>query len=199
MELSSDEYIDIMNKSKISNSAMDNLKKIMRDYQLDRFVFPAPMFEHFDQSLKVMINDEKKWTTFKCLDDTGNISNDFSKICTKYGGIYTFFVKSPIIPFQHKFIIYIGMASKSPSQNLRKEVGLYKKFIGATQNYDRDTVGEYFYNFKEYLYCGYYPLDKTKNEILDIETALINHIVPVCNPDQNGTINIAKATRAFLR
>jgi len=112
----------------------------------------------------------------------GTIPND-------KGGIYLFLAKPNILPGSHLYLMYVGRAHISTTQNLRKRCSQYpveKK---------RPKIKRMIEQWGKYLYIRYLPLDN--NATIDIvESELINKILPPFNdeiPDQK----ISAAVKAF--
>lgn len=121
-----------------------------------RFYLVPELWNKFNLS-ELQNIDFSKWQVAKMLDNDGNLSPETNKIPTKYGGIYVYTISPPVIPDCGTYIMYIGMASKTDSQNLRYRVRSYKTQFG--EDYTRDRIHNLFSRWGEYVYVHYLPVD----------------------------------------
>ena len=102
-------------------------------------------------------------------------------------------VPSPI-PGCGEYIAYIGMASKTRSENLRSRVRSYKYELG--QGYKRDRIHNLFVRWGQYIYVYYLPVDANNEIIEELETRLIGCFIPPCNADIRDAV-VKKKVKAF--
>jgi len=139
---------------------------------------------NFDNSYRQIIKG--KWHEVKFLDSSGDVLHDsMNSIPNDTGGIYVFVAKPNIIPDIHQYILYIGRAQCTKSQNLKKRCREYL-------NGNRPQIFEMVALWGEYLYIKYLPL--SDNDIIKkLEDELIRAIDPPCNTRYPDKIrNIAK-------
>lgn len=138
--------------------------------------------------------DFSKWKKIKFLNN-GDLSSQISRIPTKYGGIYVYCIEPNVIPNVGCYIMYIGMASKTPSENLRQRVRSYKKQVGA--DYTRNRLHRLFSKWGDYVYVHYLPVDATKDVIVALEDRLIGAFgKPPCNAEVRSR-SVKDAVGAF--
>ena len=110
------------------------------------------------------------------------------------GGIYVYSIEPGIIPGGGSYVMYVGMASKSASENLRYRVKTYQKEIG--EEYSRDRIHRLFVKWGKYVYVHFLPIQSTRDTIFEVETRLIGALVPPCNADIRAKA-VKHAVRAF--
>jgi len=138
-------------------------------------------------------------------DDTGELHDDANLIPKTRGGIYIFLVKHPCFGKHVKYMMYIGKAEKSQSQNIHKRIHDYYAYC-KDENYAmewedknlRMRVLGLFRNYLKNIYIEYYPLACSNERIADIESKLICSILPPINK-QIPCPEIRKATTVFGR
>lgn len=136
-----------------------------------------------------------QWKSFKLLNNDGtDFSEDTQKIPTKFGGIYVYSICPGIIPDCGRYIMYIGMASKTAYENLRYRVNSYKKEIG--QDFTRDRLHRLFKKWGPYVYLNYLPVDSDRDTIFELESRLIAALLPPCNADIRAK-GVRDAVKAF--
>ena len=154
-----------------------------------RFVLNTTLWESFDTSILSTISSPLLWNEVKLLDSNGRRNPQLSTIPNDTGGIYLFLAKSNILPESHLYLMYVGRAHISATQNLRKRCSQYpveKK---------RPKIKRMIEQWGQYLYIRYLPLDN--NATIDIvEDELINKILPPFN-DEIPNQEISAAVRAF--
>lgn len=139
--------------------------------------------------------DFSKWKRIKLMDDTGNFSEEeIKKIPTKYGGIYIYCIKSNVVNEADSYIMYVGMASKTANENLRRRVASYKSELGV--GYSRDRIHNLFAKWGKYIYVHYLPVDAERDIIEELETRLIGCLIPPCNADIQDA-SVKKKVKAF--
>lgn len=138
--------------------------------------------------------DFSKWKMVKMMNDDGALSEDIKKIPTAHGGIYIYTIHPNVIPQCGGYIMYVGMASKTPSENLRSRVRSYQSQFGDA--YTRDRLHNLFLNWGKYVYVYYLPVAADKETILELETRLIGCLIPPCNADIRDAA-VKKRVKAF--
>lgn len=137
--------------------------------------------------------DFSKWKKLKIMNDQGTFSEELKKIPTAYGGIYIYCIVPPIVGCGG-YIAYIGMASKTKSENLRYRVRSYQYELG--QDYKRDRIHNLFVRWGKYIYVYYLPVDAQNEVIEELETRLIGCFIPPCNADIRDAV-VKKKVKAF--
>lgn len=139
--------------------------------------------------------DFTKWKSMKLMNEAGDaFSEQTNQIPAECGGIYVYTINSGIIPSCGSYIMYIGMASKTTSENLRYRVRSYHKELDGA--FTRDRLHRLFLKWGKYVYVHYLPIDQDKNAIFELETRLIAAIIPPCNADIQAK-SVKHAVRAF--
>ena len=138
--------------------------------------------------------DFSKWKRAKMMDEKGFLSDETNEIPSELGGIYLYSIMPNVIPGCGCYIMYIGMASKTPSENLRYRVRSYKKQFG--DEYTRDRIHNLFVRWGKYVYVHYLPVASNKEIIEELEERLIACFVPPCNSDIRDA-NVKRAVKAF--
>ena len=163
----------------ITNTAMSNL----------RFMLNTALWDSFDINVLSIISSPQSWNEVKMLAPDGEKNPRLTTIPNDKGGIYLLIVKPNILPESHIYLMYVGRAHNSATQNLRRRCLQYpveKK---------RPKIKRLIEQWGQYLYIRYLPLDN--NATIDaVECELINKILPPFNdviPDQK----ISAAVKAF--
>ena len=138
--------------------------------------------------------DFTQWKSVKLMNNDGTVFSEMvNQIPADSGGIYVYSIEPRIIPGCGAYIMYIGMAGKSHSQNLRKRVKSYQQYINS---YGRERIHRLFVKWGKYVYVHFLPIQATRETILELETRLIGALVPPCNPDIRAKA-VKHAVRAF--
>lgn len=138
--------------------------------------------------------DFTQWKSVKLMNNDGTaFSKMVNQIPTDSGGIYVYSIEPRIIPGCGAYIMYIGMASKSDNQNLRKRVKSYQQYISS---YRRERIHRLFAKWGKYVYVHFLPIRAARETIYELETRLIGSLVPPCNPDIRAKA-VKHAVRAF--
>lgn len=129
--------------------------------------------------------DNLHWTEVKFLDHNGNLHQDMNTIPNNIGGIYTFRIKSDVLPGLANYLVYVGRA-----QHNRQSYGL-KSRCRSYLNDNRKSIERMRRTWGQHLYISYVPLND--NELIrDLEDYLIESLLPVFNSDiKNPTIRSA--------
>ena len=150
------------------------------------FIINPTFWENIDDSVKSVVNT--KWEEIKFFTDEKEQNSQINLLPNDKGGIYIFVVKPNIIPDTHLYIMYIGRAHISSSQNLRKRCKCY-------YNESRPKLKRMIEHWWKYIYVRYLPLEN--NDLINkVEAELINKIVPPCN-DEIPNQEIRNAVKAF--
>lgn len=160
---------------------------------MNHYVMVPELWEKFDISdLDV---DISSWGCAKMLNDSGDdINVQTSSIPTEYGGIYVYVIRPPVIPACGEYIMYVGKATKTHSENLRRRVRSYKSQIKG--DYERDKIHRMFYKWGDYIYVRYLPVPAGTDVIGPLEDRLIAALNPPCNPDIRIR-SVKRAVKAF--
>jgi len=144
------------------------------------FTLNTTLWDNFDKSIHSLVASVDRWTEVKLLNADGSKHPELSSIPNDKGGIYLIIAKSNILLESHIYLMYIGRAHCTTSQNLRKRCSQYP-----TEK-ERPKVTRMIRQWGQYLYIRYLPMED--NIIIDkIEAELINKILPPFNdviPDQ---------------
>jgi len=160
---------------------------------LRRFYLVPELWEKFNTS-DLSAVDFSKWKMAKMMNEDGELSDETKKIPTASGGIYIYTIVPGVVPQCGGYIMYVGMASKTPSENLRRRVRSYKSQFGDA--YTRDRIHNLFVNWGKYVYVYYLPVVADEDTILELETRLIGCFIPPCNPDIRDAA-VKKRVKAF--
>ncbi|WP_339295636.1 hypothetical protein MKY82_05150 [Paenibacillus sp. FSL W7-1279] len=140
--------------------------------------------EDFDWSQVVF--HEKKF-----LNTDGSAMHDhMNELPITAGGIYFFYIRPGILP-NTEYLVYIGRAQFTNSQNLKKRCRSY------FQKYpkERPKINTMIREWGPYLYIKY--IEMTDNDtIMSLEKKLINALVPPFN-DEIPNKTIKRAVDAF--
>lgn len=156
----------------------------MQTHNLTFVLNPKEIWSTFKEEYRI-ITEKGDWHEVKFLNDDASALNDSIKeIPNNCGGIYIFILKGNIVPQSHMYIMYIGRAQNTKSQNLRKRVSHYF-------NDNRPKIVRMRAMWGKYLYVRYLPLED--NDIINgLESELIKLIIPPCNDVYPQIINKAK-------
>lgn len=138
--------------------------------------------------------DFKKWKRIKLMRD-GNFSKELSQIPTEYGGIYIYCIEPNIVPDIGIYVMYIGKATKTPNQNLRKRVQSYKRDL--VDDETRPRIHRLLNLWGDSVYVYYLPINSNKEVITALEDRLIAaYGKPPCNAEVRCK-SVRLAVRAF--
>ncbi len=135
------------------------------------------------------------WTEVKFLtDDASHLHSDMDKLPKTSGGIYLFFVKSPILSNVVNYLMYIGMARLSNKNSLRTRC---KNYFYEYNSNDviRPYIGTMIKQWGKYLYIRYINVDDNKT-IENLEMKLIAAFNPPFNKEFDIR-SIGRAVSAF--
>ena len=138
----------------------------------------------------------KNWHSLKLFNEAGTAFSDRLKsVPTTTGGIYVYCICPEVIPGCGCYIMYVGKATKTSHENLRRRVSTYQQEIG--NDYKRDRLHRLFSKWGQYVYLFYLPIRSDADTILELETRLIAAFVPPCNSDIRAK-GVKHAVRAFM-
>ena len=138
--------------------------------------------------------DFSKWKRIKLIE-SGSFSDKLSTIPTKYGGIYIYCIEPEIVPNTGCYVMYVGMATKTRSENLRARIKSYSKQMG--NEYDRPRLHRLFEKWEDYVYVHYLSIDASKEIIVALDDRLIGAFgKPPCNAEV-CVKSVKKAVKAF--
>ena len=109
----------------------DPVESDLASYQMT-FILSPELWEKFN--LEGINVDYSKWARVKMMDADKELSDETNRIPNDCGGIYVYVIVSPIIPNGGNYLMYIGKATKTESENLRARVRTYKKQFGEKYN-----------------------------------------------------------------
>lgn len=138
--------------------------------------------------------DFSKWKSVKLMHN-GAFSKELSQIPTKYGGIYVYCIEPQIIPNTGIYVMYIGKATKTASENLRRRVCSYSADVSDAES--RPRLHRLFNKWGEYVYVHYLPVNDQPEVITALEDRLIAAFgKPPCNSEVRIK-SVKLAVRAF--
>lgn len=114
-------------------------------------------------------------------DDLTNYDSELTSLPTN-GGLYFFFIKPPILFGRIQYLVYIGRARGTNSQNLKKRCREYFYDYRNVSKDDNRTrkVRRMIKRWGKYLYLQYIEIND--NDLIDsLESLLINNIRPPFN------------------
>lgn len=161
-----------------------NLLKTKLTFHLYHGLWSKFDFNHFN------INDvEFKETKF--LNEPGEaMHEDMNALPSNKGGIYFFYIRSGVV-VNSDYLVYIGRAWITESQNLKKRCRSYFQ----TYPGSRAKINRMIKEWGPYLYLRYIELDN--NEIItELEKKLINSMLPPFN-DEIPDKETKDAVKAF--
>lgn len=157
----------------------DPVESDLASYQTT-FILSPELWEKFN--LEGINVDYSKWARVKMMDADKELSDETNRIPNDCGGIYVYVIVSPIIPNGGNYLMYIGKATKTESENLRARVRTYKKQFG--EKYNRSKLHNMFTKWGEYVYVYYLPMKSSAADIKEIEDRLIAaYGRPPCNKE----------------
>jgi excinuclease UvrABC nuclease subunit len=155
-----------------------------------RFMLNTALWDNFDSDVLRIVSSPRSWNEVKLLSPNGKRNPQLRTIPNNKGGIYLFLAKPNILPESHLYLMYIGRAFNTKTENLRKRCSKYpveKK---------RPKIKRMIEQWGKYLYIRYLPLDDDNATIDFVESELINKILPPFN-DKIPDKRISAAVKAF--
>lgn len=157
----------------------DPVERDLMSYKVN-FILSPELWDKFD--LEGIDVDYSKWDRAKMIGDDGGISSETNRIPKDCGGIYVYTIVSSIIPNGGNYLMYIGKATKTETENLRARVRSYKKQFG--DKYNRSKLHSLFTKWGDYVYVYYLPMSSTSKDITELEDRLIAaYGRPPCNKE----------------
>jgi hypothetical protein len=169
-------------------SLYDPINYDLKSFQWE-FILCPDLWEKFNTN---GINvDYSKWTHAKMMDSSGNLNDETKKIPNCCGGIYVYAVVPPVMPECGSYIMYVGKATKTRTENLRARVRSYKYTF--SDPIKRPKLYKLFHWLGQYVYVYYLPMDATIEDIKEMEDRLIATFgLPPCNVEiQIDTVKAA--------
>ncbi|MED4019150.1 hypothetical protein [Sutcliffiella cohnii] len=160
----------------------------IQEYKL-QFILNVDFWANYNRELIKL--EDLEWKEVKFLDDLGtDMSSEMEGLPSDSGGIYFFYVKSNIIP-GNGYLVYIGRAFYTDSQNLKKRCrSYYQKYFN-----ERPKIRRMIRKWGIHLHLRYICLKD--NELIEkLEEELINAIIPPLNDKIPNKI-IRDAVKAF--
>lgn len=171
-----------------TNLEIDVINTSVRDCNV-HFCISPQLWDTFDNTVKSALGSQT-WNEAKFCDDAGSAHPDMTALPSDKGGVYVFIAKPLLHPTAHLYLLYVGRAHISDSQNLRKRCLEY------TRTQTRPKIRRMIDGWRNYLFIRYLPL--TDNTCIDrIEAELINKILPPFN-DQIPDQDIRNAVQALI-
>ena len=156
------------------------------------FLSPELWELYIKESTKVDFNNIAKIPFFD--NDSKKLSKEVRAIPNKTGGIYIYIIENPVMPEAGRYIMYIGRALYTKNENLRKRIqDHYYQYSRGDEN---ERLIRLYDDWAKYVYVLYVPINKTNEEISNIEKELIVSIAPPCNKDYPSVI-LGKKLSAF--
>lgn len=157
----------------------DLVESDLMSYKVN-FILSPELWDKFD--LEGIDVDYSKCDRAKMIGDDGGISSETNRIPKDCGGIYVYTIVSSIIPNGGNYLMYIGKATKTETENLRARVRSYKKQFG--DKYNRSKLHSLFTKWGDYVYVYYLPMSSTSKDITELEDRLIAaYGRPPCNKE----------------
>lgn len=160
---------------------------------LRHFIIMPELWERFKCD-DIPEADFNNWREVKMLDEHGKLSLDLENIPNEYGGIYIYSIVPNVVKGCGSYIMYVGMASKTPHENLRSRVKSYKYQMD--DDYTRDRIHELFSKWGNYVVVYYLPMDADEETIQLLEDRLIACFLPPCNADIRDVV-VKRKVKAF--
>lgn len=123
--------------------------------------------------------------------ENGQLSEEIKNIPKDYGGIYMFYLKGISLPFTENYILYIGRARKTATENINARAKHYM--------YDKESrinIKTMFEMWGDILYYRYY-IDTDNDKIDNNEVLLIRSIVPPFNLEIPKKLDVQPDINAF--
>ena len=109
-------------KSVFDKDIYDPISCELEVFKINDFLLAPELWAKFNIDDLVDV-DFSKWECVKLMEN-GKFSRNLSKIPTQYGGIYVYSIEPGIIPHVGIYVMYIGKATKTNNQNLRKRYAI---------------------------------------------------------------------------
>lgn len=159
-----------------------------KDYQIEYVPNQQRWDENFvgeDNPIRI----EENWSEEIKYLDKGKLSKQIKSLPTDVGGIYMFYLKGHNLPFAEHYILYIGRAQYTQTENINRRARHYI-------HDDRELIKLMFDLWNDQLYYRYYP-DTDNNAINRNEVCLIRAIVPPFNTTIPNKLQEEPEIKAF--
>lgn len=169
--------IDVVQNLQTMTWAFCLSTELWKKYKKDTFVVDLDKFEKIKYFKK----------------DSEELSDEIEEIPKNSGGIYIYSIENSLIPFLGSYIMYVGRARKTESENLRvRAKSHYNQYKRHEENERLERMFDYW---KQYIYISYLPIDR--NDVIDlIEEQLITALTPPCNK-KYAAPKVRRKLRAF--
>jgi hypothetical protein len=170
------------------------LAKYDETKKYDCVYYPHPKRWLENSSVTLRFHKETDWSGYiKYLNDQNELSDEIKNLPNDYGGIYVFFIQGINLPFCERYLVYVGRAQFTKTENLRSRV---KSYLNESKKQNgRDSIKNMFKYWKKYLYIRYFKLQD--NELIKQgESALIKAILPPFNTEITN-YKIKEPSKAF--
>lgn len=150
----------------------------IRLHTVDFKIVPS-LWDEFEIDSEIMEN--LIWEEYKFLNDDGtDFSEGVSNLPNDSGGIYSFIIKSPLLPGVSEYLAYIGRARFTDNHNLRARCRRY--LTEYLNEKERPKITRLMNYYKNHLYIRFTRIDN--NELIEeLEAELINSILPPFNDE----------------
>lgn len=158
--------------------AFIDLNGVIKDYDCKYYLYPKLWKKN--KAITSSLNNPDQWSDYiKYLNNKNQVSEEIKNIPNNCGGIYIFFIQGDSLPFE-RYLVYIGRAQITRSENLRKRL---KSYLPESKSKDgRVKIIRLFKHWKKHLYIRYYK--SIENDFINKnESALIHAILPPFNSE----------------
>jgi len=114
-------------------------------------------------------------------NDESELSEQVSGLPEDIGGIYLYVIENSVIPIAGSYIMYVGRARKTNSENLKKRAKSH--FYQYRRHEENERLERVFDKWNQHLYFLYLPVNESDDIIDLIEDELILALTPPCNKD----------------
>lgn len=125
--------------------------------------------------------DLKRMKKIKYFSGNSNqLSNEVEELPNDSGGVYIYSIENGIFPFLGSYIMYVGRARKTKTENLRARAKSH--FKQYKRHEENERLERLFDHWDQYVYFSYLPINR--NDMIDlIEDQLIMALTPPCNKE----------------
>ncbi|MCM1213827.1 MAG: hypothetical protein NC331_01005 [Lachnospiraceae bacterium] len=131
-----------------------------------------------NDSFIVDLNYMKKIKYFG--NNSNMLSSEVNDLPDDSGGVYIYSIENGIVPSLGSYIMYVGRARKTKSENLRARAkSHYSQYKRHEEN---ERLERLFDSWDQYVYFSYLPING--NNLIDlVEEQLITALTPPCNKE----------------
>lgn len=165
----------------IIKTYLDEIKKIDVIQDLHNmtwtFCLSTELWERYETNhLSVDLTKMRKMKYFG--KDNYSLSEEIDNLPSDDGGIYIYTIENRLAPLLGSYIMYVGRARKTKTQNLKARAkSHYSQYRRHEENERLERVFDYW---KPYVYIWYLPIEG--NDLIDlVEEQLIMALIPPCN------------------